>query len=134
MGDRYVLDEFKRHSTADEKFVKTFLQQWNSYLLEMQGQVSREEVRGKLESQGQRLVEKEGEEKIGRKLSKEEMDKLSDAQVGQLWALRLVCLRDFGGSGGECEYSTKKGPAWFCSRDFRATCKTNEAGIPLKGA
>lgn len=86
MGDRYVLDEFKRHAKADPQFVSTFLRQWNSYLETVKGQVAREEARGRMVG----ITGEVGEEQLGRKLSREEMDKLTDAQVGQLWALKWV--------------------------------------------
>lgn len=87
MGDRYVLDEFKRHKAADAKFVVTFLAQWNSYLDTIKAQVAREEVRGALGVFADHPVDGEG---VGRRMTPEELEKMSDAQVGQLYALRLV--------------------------------------------
>ncbi|KAI9021812.1 hypothetical protein DFJ74DRAFT_670617 [Hyaloraphidium curvatum] len=87
MGDRYVLDEFRRHREAEERFVAGFLAQWNGYLLAMRDQVSREETRGKLGVFGEPEVGVTGEW-VGKDLGKDVLDKMTDAQVGQLWALR----------------------------------------------
>ena len=67
LGNQYLRDEFVRHKTASQEHVTPFLQAWTSY---------KETLEKQLLSQNN----------IGQKL--ENMESLSDAQVGQLYALR----------------------------------------------
>jgi hypothetical protein len=75
VGNAYVLDEFRRHRAATPAFVGPFLLQWQEYVATLRTQTAQ-------------LKAGPGRPGIGRALRPEELDSLSDEQVGQLHELR----------------------------------------------
>jgi len=75
VGDEYVLDEFRRHRSASPEFVQQFLQQWTDYLALLREQTAQ-------------LKPGPGRLHVGRRLRPEELDSLSEEQIGQLAELR----------------------------------------------
>ncbi|KAI9136250.1 putative ACN9 family domain-containing protein [Paraphysoderma sedebokerense] len=70
IGDNYVKSEWRRHQhVQDQKFLKGFVDEWNKYAEEIERQVQI----GKLE---------------GRGLKKEEIEKMNNQQIGQLYELQ----------------------------------------------
>ncbi|KAI8827167.1 uncharacterized protein EV422DRAFT_29245 [Fimicolochytrium jonesii] len=88
VGNNYIRDEFRRHRTADAAFVSHFTAEWARY---------RDELASQIESQRRRDAE---EVVIGRKLTREELDALSDEQVGQLSELRTAARGEERGKAG----------------------------------
>ena len=78
LGDEYVLAEFRRHRAAAPEFVAPFLREWSEYVALLHAQ-----------TQG-RTPERQGpgRPRVGRALRPDELDRLSDEQVGQLYELR----------------------------------------------
>ena len=72
VGDKYVKSEFRLHKQADQQFVKSFMAQWDDYRKSLEHQVknSPENVF------------------IGSNLTKENLDKLSEDQLLQLYELK----------------------------------------------
>ncbi|ESO00002.1 hypothetical protein HELRODRAFT_83454 [Helobdella robusta] len=70
-GDRYVRDEFKRHKTAESQFVPTFFKEWTRYANTLSKQIGKSAAN----------------EKLGLGFSEEELNKLNEEQVGQLFEL-----------------------------------------------
>lgn len=75
LGNQYLRDEFVRHKTAAPEHVTPFLRAWTSYRETLEQQLSSEST----------------ESKIGQKL--DDIESLSDAQVGQLFALHEAATK-----------------------------------------
>ena len=75
VGNAYVTDEFKRHRKAAPEFVGPFLRQWTEYL-------------DTLRAQTDAWTPGPGRPRLGRHLREEELNSLSDEQLGQLHELR----------------------------------------------
>ena len=80
VGDAYVVDEFRRHRAATPAFVAPFLQQWTDYL-------------DMLRAQTAQWTPGPGRPRIGKALRAEELDSLSDEQIGQLNELRTEAAK-----------------------------------------
>lgn len=78
LGDQYVKSEFRRHQhVKDEKYLQPFFKEWNRYAEMLHNQIS---------SKGN---EKQGlEANVGTRLTKTELDKFSNEQIGQLFELK----------------------------------------------
>ena len=74
VGDKYVKNEFRLHKQADKQFLKSFIYQWDDY-------------RKSLEIQVKRSPENIF---IGSSLTKENLDKLSEDQLLQLYELKTL--------------------------------------------
>ncbi|KAI8901152.1 hypothetical protein BC833DRAFT_579193 [Globomyces pollinis-pini] len=69
LGNAYLKSEFKRHKTADSKFLIQFKKEWESYHQTLLSQIH-------------------DESKIGKSLEKDKLNNLSNAQWGQLYELK----------------------------------------------
>lgn len=69
LGDAYVREEFKRHKKADPKWLKNFFTEWNAYVADLEKQ-------------------KIMEGPVGKDLSPDAFQALSDEQKAQLATLR----------------------------------------------
>eukprot|EP00943_MAST-04B_sp_MAST-4B-sp1_P005881 g5881.t1 len=74
MGDKYVKEEFRQHKDASQEFVVQFMDQWEQYaqMLEQQKKIDNNSNDG------------DNVATIGRHLTKEEWDGLSQDQKQQL--------------------------------------------------
>ena len=71
VGDKYVAQEFRQHKYVKEaKYLNQFFQQWNSYLGQLEGQITMSQITT--------------EKKFGTKLSESIIRKLDDDKATQL--------------------------------------------------
>ena len=73
IGDSYVRDEFKRHKKAEAEQVKTFMEAWATYAIDLSKQMTA------------RSLTKA--DKIGAPLKVDDLDNFSDEQLAQLYEL-----------------------------------------------
>ena len=73
IGDSYVRDEFKRHKKAEAQQVKTFMEAWATYAIDLSKQMSTKSLTKA--------------DKIGATLKVDDLDNFSDEQLAQLYEL-----------------------------------------------
>ena len=73
IGDSYVRDEFKRHKKAEAAQVKTFMEAWATYAIDLSKQMSAKSLTKA--------------DKIGATLKVDDLDNFSDEQLAQLYEL-----------------------------------------------
>ena len=73
IGDSYVRDEFKRHKKAEAVQVKTFMEAWATYAIDLSKQMSTKSLTKA--------------DKIGATLKVDDLDNFSDEQLAQLYEL-----------------------------------------------
>ena len=73
LGDQYVKDEFRRHKSASDDYVKVFMNEWTNYAIIVSEQLSVKKSK-KLKT-------------IGATLTENHLDGLSDEQAAQLLEL-----------------------------------------------
>ncbi|KXS10690.1 ACN9-domain-containing protein [Gonapodya prolifera JEL478] len=97
IGDSYVRDEFKRHKEADDFFVEQFMNQWSSYLHDMADQLQASRAIAQSVPGASDFVPE-----VGRNLPSDALDKMTDQQIGQLWALKEEAKKipENAGEGG----------------------------------
>ncbi|XP_057293481.1 succinate dehydrogenase assembly factor 3, mitochondrial-like [Hydractinia symbiolongicarpus] len=75
LGDEYAKDEFRRNKTANQLQAYEFIKEWKNYCTTLENQLQ--------------LSDSE----IGKNLQKENMDSLSQDQLGQLYQLQQETVR-----------------------------------------
>lgn len=74
IGRQFVREEFRKHKGADSKYIVSFMKEWTDYADQLEGQL--------------RYGCDSTEAVIGRNLSPEELDMMSEQQLGQLLELK----------------------------------------------
>ena len=91
LGDKYAVDEFKRHKDAPEEFLVPFFREWEKYCDDLE--VSATSASLAAQGDGGNLSSTSG---IGRPLSQGELEGLNDAQKEQV---RIVSTITFAAHG-----------------------------------
>ncbi|XP_008544293.1 succinate dehydrogenase assembly factor 3, mitochondrial [Microplitis demolitor] len=73
LGNNYVRDEFRRHKNCNDAEANIFMNEWTDYAISLAKQLG---LRGPISAKP-----------IGKNLNKEDLDKLSDEQIYQLYEL-----------------------------------------------
>ncbi|KAK6620016.1 hypothetical protein RUM44_006416 [Polyplax serrata] len=76
IGNGYVREEFRRHKTCTEKEGAIFLEEWTKYAVVLAQQIG---LKGPISAQ-----------KLGRQLTLDELDNMSEDQIYQLYKLMLA--------------------------------------------
>lgn len=85
LGDSYVKDEWRKHRNADVKFVGPFVRAWQDYRVELIGQC------------GAVLDRNAGWNVVGKQLTEEMRERLTESQLKQLSLLEREATRNLRG-------------------------------------